>query len=436
MTARIATGIDWIGEMPQHWRLKPLKHIADFANGMAFKPSDWTQNGTPIIRIENLNGGDDFNCYLGHVEPRYIVGRGDLLFGWSGNRGTSFGPFVWMKDGEFYLNQHIFKVGAKGCSPRWLYWCLKAVTHYVEEEAHGIIGMVHVTKGKLGAIKVPVPSWNEQRWIADFLDRETAKIDALIAKQTEFLTLLDEHRRALVTEAVTKGLDPSVPMKEAGSQVLPAIPAHWKLVRLRHLASVQHGLALGRKTEQPTTEVPYLRVANVQDGYLDLDEIKTVWVTEEELHRHGLQAGDVLMNEGGDNDKLGRGAIWDGSVAPCVHQNHVFAVRPHGVEPEWLTLVTGADYAKRFFETRAKQSTNLASISSTNLKEVPIVLPPPGERKDVLDFLAASSSKIIMLKASTDETIRLLRERRSALITAAVTGQINVTHASAVPEAA
>jgi type I restriction enzyme, S subunit len=137
--------------------------------------------------------------------------------------------------------------------------------------------------------------------------------------------------------------------------------------------------------EPKVLELPYLRVANVQDGYIDTHDVTTIEILPEELERYSLRKGDVLMNEGGDNDKLGRGAVWDAQIFPCLHQNHVFAVRPHESDlSDWITLVTSSSYAKFYFFSRAKQSTNLASISATNIKRLPIVLPPMKERLEIL----------------------------------------------------
>jgi type I restriction enzyme S subunit len=174
------SGVEWLGEVPEHWETIPLKHFADFTNGEAFKPAEWSDSGMPIIRIQNLNEGEDFNYYDGVVEDRYLVHDGDLLFGWSGNRGTSFGPFRWSRNEVCALNQHIFRVVPRAIGKQALYWILKAVTAHVEDQAHGIIGMVHITKSDLGAINVPIPEPLEQASIASFLDRETAKIDALV----------------------------------------------------------------------------------------------------------------------------------------------------------------------------------------------------------------------------------------------------------------
>jgi len=101
------SGIEWLGQIPAHWNLKPLKHVASFINGTAFSPSEWGTEGTPIIRIGNLNGGEDFNYTEREVPAAFHAFKGDLLFGWSGNRGTSFGPFLWWAEGRHFVNQHI-----------------------------------------------------------------------------------------------------------------------------------------------------------------------------------------------------------------------------------------------------------------------------------------------------------------------------------------
>lgn len=176
------SGVEWLGEVPEHWGFAPLKHLAEFINGDAFKPSEWAESGIPIVRIQNPNGSEEFNYFAGGVESRYLVHDGDLLFGWSGNRGKSFGPFLWRRAEVCALNQHIFRVVPKSLFKSVLFWTLKAVTAHVEDQAHGIIGMVHVTKGDLGSIAVPVPPIEEQTLIANFLDRETSKIDALVGE--------------------------------------------------------------------------------------------------------------------------------------------------------------------------------------------------------------------------------------------------------------
>ena len=216
-------------------------------------------------------------------------------------------------------------------------------------------------------------------------------------------------------------------MKPSGIEWLGDVPEHWEVIALKRIADVQTGVAKGKDHgNRNTITVPYLRVANVQDGYLDLETVATMDIPAEDLQRYALQPGDVLMNEGGDFDKLGRGHVWDGQIDPCITQNHVFAVRPRNVTSAWLNAITGSDFAQFYFMTRSKQSTNLASISSTNLMELPVVLPPESEQKSILMFIADQSARFDTLKTEAQRAIDLLQERRTALISAAVTGQIDV----------
>jgi type I restriction enzyme S subunit len=203
---------------------------------------------------------------------------------------------------------------------------------------------------------------------------------------------------------------------------LSEIPAHWGATRLKFVAEVQGGLTLGKDYgAAELIEYPYLRVANVQDGHVNLADVATVHLPQAEADSCLLQVGDVLMNEGGDADKLGRGCVWAGEIAPCLHQNHVFAVRPKLVRSDWLNVWTSSEGAKAFFESRAKQSTNLASISATNIKELPIAIPPAGEQRAIANYLARETVRLDGLGAAKERVLRLLAEKRRALITRAVT---------------
>lgn len=202
------SGVEWLGGVPEHWEVKKLKQLTRFANGIAFKPSDWRLRGVPIIRIQNLNGGDDFNFTDRTDLPEHLlVLPGNLLFAWSGNRGTSFGPFIWDRDFAGYLNQHIFKLRGYALDERFFFYQLRAVTAHVEEQAHGIIGLVHITKPELGMISVPVPPLREQGAIADYLDEVLSRIREAKRRARRELDLLQECRARLIADVVTGKLD-------------------------------------------------------------------------------------------------------------------------------------------------------------------------------------------------------------------------------------
>ena len=182
------------------------------------------------------------------------------------------------------------------------------------------------------------------------------------------------------------------------------IPGEWRIVKLQNIAEIQTGISISSSRQlQDPINVPYLRVANVQDGYLDLAVIKNVSIERSKLSRFQLQKGDVLLTEGGDFDKLGRGAVWTGEITKCVHQNHIFAVRPNKdfLLPEFLSLLTSSSYGKRYFISCSKQSTNLASINSKQLKQFPVLLPNINTQKEII-------SKISIFNNAMEKTEALI----------------------------
>lgn len=210
------SGIPWLGEIPENWEVKKLKHLARFVNGFAFKPGDWRAEGIPIIRIQNLNGSLDYNYTSRPDLPsELLIQPGDLMFAWSGNRGTSFGSFEWTRDFPGYLNQHIFKVVDYELPRRYFCYLLRAVTRHIEEQAGGIIGLVHITKPELCSVQVPVAPADEAAAIAREIDDATAGIQLTVSRLEREIELLREYRTRLVADVVTGKLD----VREAATRV-------------------------------------------------------------------------------------------------------------------------------------------------------------------------------------------------------------------------
>ena len=202
------SGIPWLGDIPGHWEVQKLKQLTRFVNGLPFKPGDWKAEGVPIIRIQNLNGSDGFNYTNRNDLPEgLLIHTGDLMFAWSGNRGTSFGSFEWTREFAGYLNQHIFKLVGFTLPKRYFYYVLRAVTRHVEEQAGGIIGLVHVTKPELGSVQVPIAPSTEAQAIARHIDSETGAINTAISRLEREIELLREYRTRLVADVVTGKLD-------------------------------------------------------------------------------------------------------------------------------------------------------------------------------------------------------------------------------------
>ena len=205
-----------------------------------------------------------------------------------------------------------------------------------------------------------LPPLEEQRRIAAILNR-AAKIERLRARAAE-------RMREFV---------PALFVKMFGG--LREITKRFPCRPLQEVAEIAGGATKGRKIAQSDgVRVPYLRVANVQDGFLDLGEIKTIKIRRGEEQKYALAVGDLVMTEGGDIDKLGRAAVWTGELNYCAHQNHVFRVRPvrELVLTDYLRDVAGSDYGKAYFLSVAKRTTGIASINKTHLGGLPVPLPP------------------------------------------------------------
>jgi type I restriction enzyme, S subunit len=198
------------------------------------------------------------------------------------------------------------------------------------------------------------------------------------------------------------------------------IPKGWKILDLEKVAQIQTGLAKGKKGLKDSVRLPYLRVANVQDGWLDLTEIKEIEVEQHQINRYLLQDEDILLTEGGDFDKLGRGTIWHSQINPCLHQNHVFAVRVNREKllPYFFAQQIGSFYGKSYFLSCAKQTTNLASINSTQLKEFPVLLPPFPEQHKIAKILETWDKSIDLLTQTIGAKRKLKQGLMQQLLTA------------------
>lgn len=316
--------------------------------------------------------------------------------------------------------------------PRFIYWVLRAEESAQQWEvlATGVT-RVGLRKSDIGKLTIPVPPISRQRVIANFLDRETAQIDELIAKQNALIELLGERRKAVITQAVTKGLDRSLQMKDSGVEWLGDVPTEWPVGRISYFSKVDLG-----KMVQPTASspldflAPYMRAANVQpDGVVDLSNVNQMWFRLGELKSLGLDAGDVVVVEGGIGG-YGRSAYLLESLPGWGYQNSINRIRMHsGHDGRYLNYVL---LMSRFVGFIAAYCTGVSMPHLTAEKLVRIVVPAPpkGVQVQIADFLDEATQRIDNLVQKANRTMDLLRERRSALITAAVTGKIDVRGAA------
>ena len=315
--------------------------------------------------------------------------------------------------------------------PRFLFYWVSSDA-FVSEIVSRSVGVSYPAINPSELMKLPFPlrTTSSQAAIVEFLDGELGLIDELIAKKKTLIKLLEEQKAAEISRAVTVGLNPGTARKPSDFDWLGSIPLHWNVVPLKFLAEVQSGVTVGKKHD--VSEIlesrPYLRVANVQNGYLDLEDIATIEISGRDTAQYELRPGDVVVTEGGDFDKLARGYVWNGEIAGCLHQNHIFAVRPNQkkLRPTFLAALMTSLYGRNYFTATSVQSTNLACTNRFKLRGFPVPLPMLEEQDTICQTLDVSSIRFQKLTQQLRSTIERLREFRSALITAAVTGQLNL----------
>jgi type I restriction enzyme, S subunit len=263
-------------------------------------------------------------------------------------------------------------------------------------------------------LQIPLPPLEEQVRIAQFLDTEVARLNQLAAMRDMQALALDELSMASISEAV-------------------AAPQDVPMVRLGYLAKIQSGITVdaGRDVSGDVVTKPYLRVANVQAGYLDLESVTEIVVPTRLASSSTLKAGDVLMTEGGDLDKLGRGTVWNDEIPGCLHQNHVFAVRPDQarIDGDYLALLTRSAYGRAYFESTGTKTTNLASTSSGRIRDFQIPLLAISDQRRVVEGALAALKELDRLAVELKYQQERLTEIRQSVITAAVTGQLDVAAA-------
>ncbi|TOJ78057.1 restriction endonuclease subunit S [Vibrio parahaemolyticus] len=466
-----------IEKLPQGWVKATIDDLADYVNGFAFKPAHWEPTGTPIIRIQNLtNSEKPFNYTKIDVPDIYEVNNGDLLVSWS----ATLDAFIWRGD-KAWLNQHIFKVVPRPNlfhSGLLFYWMKIAIEEMVNtEHLHGST-MKHINRGPFLAHETRLPPIGEQIRIFDKLEELFSELDAGVKELKAAQTKLSQYRQSLLKSAVEGSLtqqwraENSDQVQETGEQLLtrilkqrreqwqqqklsefaekgktppknwqdkypepvqpdttdlPELPEGWVWASLDMLGDIVSGVTKGtkRKAGIEVREVPYLRVANVQRGFLDLDEVKTIPATESDIKKYTLVPGDILFNEGGDRDKLGRGWVWYGEVKNCIHQNHVFRMRAFVTDlvPEFISH-HGNTFGKLWFQSAGKQTTNLASINKGILRKFPIPLAPVMEQNKIIELLEEELTLLAKQEEYTLAALTTSEAQRKNILKSAFSGQL------------
>lgn len=404
------SGVAWIGSIPSDWSLYKMKYLGRYINGYAFKPEDWGTTGIPIIRIQDLTGSNNNpNFYDGQLSEKYHVYNGDILVSWA----ATLDAFVWDK-GEGWLNQHIFKAIPDEIiiDFNYYFWLLKtAMTYMNDDNKHGIM-MQHVTLPVFNNFTVPVPPKSEQIALTVVLGTKARQIDTLIANVQAQIEKLKAYKQSVITEAVTRGLDPSVPMKDSGIQWLPTMPIGWKLSRIKNeiIPLERPVLADDEVITCFRDGVVTLRRRRREDGF-------TVSFTEHGYQ--GVEIGDLVIH--GMDTFAGAIGCSDsrGKTTPVAH-----VCRTTGNNRYFMYFLRSMAYNHVYMDfsngvrIRSSDFRNFAKLAIFD-----IIVPPLDEQDAIVEYLDSKSAQIDRLLALKQAKIDKLNEYKKSLIYEYVTGK-------------
>ena len=365
-------------------------------SGFACGRSNLVDQGLLHLRPFNIGRNGEIDLTREYRVPSEIAPRsktslhaGDILFNNTNSPALVGKTAVVRENFNAGFSNHVTRIrlDPARCDPMFVAAHLRRLwmqghfrdhcTQWVSQAAYGT--------RLLSRLRVPLPPLDEQRRIVDILNR-AARIETLRTRSAECL-------REFV---------PALFVKMFGDQ--KEIRSRFPCLPLREVATITSGATKGRKIDPAdAVDVPYLRVANVQDGFLTLDEIKTITIRRGEEQQYALAPGDLVMTEGGDQDKLGRAAIWNGELPYCAHQNHVFRVRPRAdvVSTHYLRDVVGSAYGKAYFLSVAKRTTGIASVNKTQLGGFSVPVPSMELQARYAEFVAGARSVAVVAAAAT-----------------------------------
>lgn len=429
-TAYRDSGVKWIGQIPEHWELMRLRHVARYSNSGVDKKSYEDQQPVQLCNYTDVYYNEFISDDLPFMQStasnqeieQFTLTQGDVIFTKDSEDPTDIGipAFVPYDMPGVVCGYHLTVVRAlNGNSGSYIHRSIQS-TH---TKAHFFVESPGVTRyglnqNTIGNTPVALPPPEEQAAIATTLDRETARIDALIQKKTRFIELLKEKREALITHAVTKGLDPKVKMKDSGVEWIGQVPEHWKVVpstwlfvesKERAHEDDQHLSATQKYGVIPLAEYERLEGRQVTHAVKNLEQRKHV------------ELGDFVISM-----RSFQGGIERVKACGCVRSSYVAIQAEDGADKDYFAYLFKSGSYIQGLQATSSFIRDGQDLNYGNFRQVKLPQPEPDEQRRIAKFLDQETTRIDALAKKTEHSVTLLKERRAAFITAAVTGQIDL----------
>ena len=438
------SGVEWLGKVPRHWEVYKLQDLAkserysfvDGPFGSDLKNEEYTDSGIPLIQLNNINEGAHVLNSVKYVsaEKADQLGRhnafpGDIAIAKMADPvaraaivNGSFDRYVIVADCIRLSIEDTF------AAPSFAVYAINSP--YFRSHAVGLssgITRLRINLGALKQIRLALPPLSEQTQIAAFLDRETAKIDGLVAEQRRLMALLKEKRQAVISHAVTRGLNPHAPLKPSGIEWLGDVPEHWEMVPLGMLATMIQTGPFGSQlhsSDYVDNGTPVINPSSIQEGKLEPDWSCSISAENVgRLSQHKLIEGDIVFGRRGE---MGRCALVTANEVGWICGTGSLNVRLSArAFPQFVSIYLRTEYVREWLKLESVGST-MDNLNTQILGSISVPVPAVKEQKSIAAFLDIELAKFDTLTTEAQRAIDLLQERRTALISAAVTGQIDV----------
>ncbi len=422
------SGVEWLGTIPNHWSLKKHKYIAVFSKGknpeLLF--DNYSDGLYPYLSMDSLRGKVE-SKYAEYKKGLVLVQDNQPLIIWD---GSNSGEFVLGKKGLLSSTMASASLIYKIQDKYYWYLCV-CIEPEMRKYATGM-GIPHVNGEELRGILLPLPDLNEQAQIANFLDHETAKIDTLIAKQEKLIELLKEKRQAVISHAVTKGLNPDVTMKDSGVEWLGQVPEHWRITPLKYQVETINGFGFS-SNDFCDEGVPFIRAGNIKKKSITNVEIFLPQKVVNKYKRVILSSGDVVISMVGSDPTIKESAVGQVGIIPtdyegAVPNQNIVILREKGCNllKKYLFYSLCSTAYRTHLDIFSHKLANQAIISSSLIISAKFIMPSLEEQLEIISYLDKQLVMFDEMMLKAESAIQLMQERRTALISSAVTGKIDV----------
>lgn len=437
------SGIEWIDEIPSHWEEKRMKNILSFGTGLSITKQNLKDEGIPCVNYGEIHSKYGVNLdtkihELKCVDEKFleesakaIINKGDFVFADTSEDIEGAGNFTHLKsEDSIFAGYHTITAKPKiELNSDFFAFELDSIDFrtQIRQSIKGV-KVFSVTQSILKNTKIWLPPLEEQNQIANYLNHKTKQLDSLIAKKEQLIKLLEEERKAVINQAVTKGINPNVPMKNVNIDGLDEIPEHWKLMKFKWLAPILTcGVASTPEYVDKSIGVPFLSAQNVKNNKMRLDKYKYISVDLHEKltkHRKPLN-GDILVT------RVGAG-IGDACIVDCDFEFSVYVSLTHIrvdesiVNNKFIMYFFSTDYCKFLNNYGTVTGGGVGNLNVNNVERYKIPVPSLDEQSIIVEFIEKQNEKSNEIEDKLNQEINLLKEYKTALISEVVTGKIDV----------